>query len=214
MKPLPTSNLRVNLCTWAVPACHLPAVAHFMHDVLPNEPWDPHFLGQHLKTTYFDTANFRLRRARKQGDRYLTLRVRCYHSPDGAVVAALSAKTEQDKFRTEIQPELTEAMLQGSSGGAMLLEHLPAHLLARAQELIADEDLDPVATVCCRRYAVEDSDDRFTLDVEVCTDTGKCFPASVLEYKSTGEQAQAPAPLLAVGLRRIKLSKFLWATNW
>jgi hypothetical protein len=213
MKPLEASSLRSNLRTWAVPSCHLPAVAHVLHDVLPNEPWDPHFLGQRLQTTYFDTANFRLRKARVEADRYLTLRLRCYRSPDGSEMYALSAKTEAEKFRQEVQPADAEYMLSGQDGGEMLLGHLPAHLLARAQELLQDEGLEPVVTVCCRRYAVEDSDERFTLDVEVSTDTGRCLGYAVREYKSTDRQAPPPVPLLGIALRPIKLSKFLWATS-
>jgi hypothetical protein len=212
MKPLPASDLLSNVCTWAVPACHLPAVAHVLHDVLRNEPWDPHFLGQRLETTYFDTADFHLRKARVKGDRYLTLRVRCYQSPDGAELYAVSAKTEAEKFRIEIQYDLAD-LLRAGPDGAELLDHLPAHLLARVQELIGDDSLVPVVTVRCRRFAVQDTEDRFTLDVEVCTDTGKCLPYSVLEFKSTDEQAHPPAPLELVRLKPIKLSKFLWATS-
>ncbi len=92
------------------------------------------------------------------------------------------------------------------------LDLLPAELLARLLELAADEFLVPCVTVGCRRYAVEDATDRFTLDVDVHTDNGKQLPAAVLEYKST-QQADPPSGLAALGLRPIKLSKFLWSTE-
>jgi hypothetical protein len=213
VKPLPAAGLRANLGTWAVSACHLPAVAHVLHDALPSEPWDPHFLGQRLRTTYFDTARFALRKARRGKEHYLTLRLRCYQSPDGGELYALSAKTEADKFRVEVSPAQADQMLEGSDGGAALAALLPANLLARLQDLAGDEPLGPIVTVSCRRYAVEDPEDRFTLDVEVHTDTGKRLGPAILEFKSTSSAAVPPAPLLAVGLRPIKLSKFLWATR-
>ena len=60
MPPLPATDLRSNLATWAVPVQLLPAVGNWMHDVLPNESYDPHFRGQKLETTYFDTQAFAL----------------------------------------------------------------------------------------------------------------------------------------------------------
>jgi hypothetical protein len=203
--------MRQNLQTWSVPACQLPAVAHVLHDVLPNELYDPHFLGQRLATTYFDTQCFALRKARRRKDRYLTLRVRCYEGPDGSELYALSAKTEQDKWRQEIEPELARLLLEVNEDIGGLL---PANLLARLQELAGNDPLVPVVTVCCRRYAVEDDEDRFTLDVDVSTDTGKALPFAVLELKSTDPAARPPASLALLSLRLIKLSKFLWATDW
>jgi hypothetical protein len=211
VKPLPAAGLRANLATWAVPACRLPAVAHVLHDALPNEVWDPHFLGQELRTTYFDTAGFALRKARRGKARYLTLRVRCYQAPDGSELYALSGKTESDKFRVEVSPAQADHMLAG--GDADLVGLLPANLLARVQELAGNQPLLPVVTVSCRRYAVEDAEDRFTLDVDVRTDTGKRLRPAVLEFKSTRPDAAPPSPLLAVELRPVKLSKFLWATS-
>ena len=70
--------MRTNLGTWAVPTDRLPCVAGVLLDVLPAEMYDPSFRGQALETTYFDTADFDLRKARVGKDRYLTLRVRCY----------------------------------------------------------------------------------------------------------------------------------------
>ena len=55
-------------------------------------------------------------------------------------------------------------------------------------------------------------EDRFTLDVDVQTDLGKSLPFAVLEFKSN-EFKSPPANLLAIGLKPIKLSKFLWATQ-
>src|SRR5260370_40461097 len=99
MQPLPTTPLRTNLGTWAVPTSRLPSVAGVLLDALPAEAYDPAFQGQALETTYFDTTDFDLRKARRGKDRYLTLRVRCY----GDASYALSAKTESEKWRAEIQ---------------------------------------------------------------------------------------------------------------
>jgi hypothetical protein len=207
--PLPASNLRSNVGTWSVPPRHLPAVAHFLHDALPNEAWDPHFLGQELQTTYFDTASFHLRKARKRGDRYLTLRLRCYAAPDWEEAYAVSAKTESEKWRQEIPTPQAEAVLSGELGPTFLL---PANLLARLQELTGDEPLVAVVKVCCRRYAVENAEDRYTLDVGVSADAGNRLPYSVLEYKSLDAEAVPPAAFRALRMRPMKLSKFLWAT--
>src|SRR5579872_4222230 len=76
MPPLPVAPLRTNLGTWAVPDAELPAVAAALLDALPAEPFDPAFRGQELETTYFDTPDFALRKARRRGGQYLTLRVR------------------------------------------------------------------------------------------------------------------------------------------
>ena len=56
--------------------------------------------------------------------------------------------------------------------------------------------------------------DRLTLDLCVATDTGKRLPCGVLEFKSIDAGAGPPGRLPALGLRPIKLSKFLWATLW
>jgi hypothetical protein len=47
----------------------------------------------------------------------------------------------------------------------------------------------------------------------VRTDTGKCLPYAVLEHKSADAEASTPGSLLALPLRPVKLSKFLWATG-
>ncbi len=102
-------------------------MAHFLHDVLPNEPWDPHFLGQELRTTYFDTEDFVLRKTRQQGGNYLTLRLRCYKPLQTQVeVYALSAKTESEKWREEIKPEDAGAILVDPDA---LLPFLPPNIL-------------------------------------------------------------------------------------
>jgi hypothetical protein len=62
------------------------------------------------------------------------------------------------------------------------------------------------------RDAIEDNEDRFTLDVDVQTDLGKSLPFAVLEFKSN-EFKPLPAALLAIGLKPVKISKFLWATE-
>jgi hypothetical protein len=210
--PLPAEDLRTNRGTWAVPVELGPAVGNLMHDLLPNEPYDPHFQGQRLATTYLDTPDFALRKARRTRSRYLTLRVRCYRPRLGYDESyALSAKTESEKFRKGISEGAAEAILYGPDPGKVLAQHLPPHLLARLSEL-AGADAVPVVTVSCLRYAVEDDRDRFTLDCGTETDAGKCLPFGVLEYKSPRAEPP-PERLAALGLRPIKLSKFLWATE-
>src|SRR5260370_26258657 len=126
---LPTEDIRSNIGTFAVPTCLLPAVAHFMHDALPNEEYDPHFFGQGLITTYYDTKNYDLRKPRVKGERYLTLRTRSY--PAGAL--PLSAKTEEEKYRAEV--------------AAFDVSCLPAHLQARLLEIAGNAPLRPVVTI-------------------------------------------------------------------
>jgi hypothetical protein len=222
MPDLPTQDLRSNLATYAVPVCRAPAVAGAMLESLPREPYDPDFVGQSLATTYFDTAGLDLRKARRRGEKYLTLRVRCYRPAAGAGSArrqgptyALSVKTEGRKFRAEIPPALAEAVLSGAIYfPGRLSGLLPADLQARLWELTDGQPLNPVVTVCARRYAVEDDQDRLTLDLDIATDTGKCLPTGILEFKSAQEGRPPPDPLAALGLRPIKVSKFLWSTLW
>lgn len=201
---IPANDLRSNVGTWAVPTDLLPRLANEMIHALPAEEFDPNLQGQPIETTYFDTRDFDLRNARRKGERYLTLRLRGY----GAGTFALSAKTEREKYRAEVPADQAAALLAGTLPPARTL--LPAHLLARLQELANGRPLLPVVLVSFRRYAVEDERDRLTLDVAVTTDEGKRLPAHVLEYKSTARGAQLP---LALVLRPIKLSKFLWATE-
>jgi hypothetical protein len=231
MQPLPfdhgagqaalLGNLRTNLGTWAVcPECY-PAVGSVMHDLAPNETFDPRFLGQVLETTYFDTPGQDLLKARNSKSRYLTLRVRCYApprqpgspSPESEERYAISAKTESEKWRSEVPSEVAEMLL----GGPELVtwqDLLPPHLLARIHEIIGDPiSLVPWVTVCCRRYAVEDETDRYTLDVDTRTDTGKCLHFGVLEFKSTEPSVLPPPMLQRLGLRPIRLSKFKWAAR-
>src|ERR1700730_5077468 len=100
MNPLPATDLRSNIGTYAVPNHALPCLSHLMTEAMPAEPFDPDFKGQYLQTTYFDTKDFDLLKARRGKDRYLTLRVRCYSPPETygsswpAGTYALSAKTE------------------------------------------------------------------------------------------------------------------------
>jgi hypothetical protein len=209
MSALPTQDLRANILTLAVPTCQAPAVARAMLESLPREQYDPGFRGQELATTYFDTPGFALRKARRRGDKYLTLRVRCYQ-PAGAY--ALSAKTEDQKFRREISAQSASALLAG--GDITQMDLLPASLVARLMSLANGDPVGPVVTVLARRYAVEDQTDRLTLDLDVRTDSGKCLERGVLEFKSTVAGAEPPAALIALGLRPVKISKFLWATLW
>jgi hypothetical protein len=214
MNDFPSQDLRSNLATWAVPAGLVPAVTAAITDALPPEVYDPHFRGQHLETTYFDTARLQLRQARHRRDHYLTLRVRRYCSPDHVDRYALSAKTEAQKFRTVLDPDQAELLLRGGDVTRAVAELLPADLFARLLDLTDDESLAPVVAVCARRYAVEDDVDRLTLDLDIHTDTGKCFGPSVLEFKSTDPLTPVPYPLTGLPLRPIKISKFLWATLW
>jgi hypothetical protein len=209
MNSLPAQDLRSNLGTWAVPPALTPAVARVLLDALPREEYDPEFRGQELETTYFDTHGFALRKARRRGGRYLTLRLRCYQTGD---VYAVSAKTENCKFRLEIQHWQAEAILGGAT--ELLVEMLPVDLVARLMALTDGESLVPTVTVLARRYSVENDTDRLTLDVDVRTDTGKALSAGVLEFKSVRQAADPPAGLAGLNLRPVKISKFLWATLW
>ncbi len=217
----PLMDLRYNILTYAVPTCLLPAAAKVMTESLHLEPYDPDFRSQSLETTYFDTAQFKLRRARHQGAKYLTLRIRCYSPaclpgrprPYGAETYALSAKTEDQKFRGLLATGQAEDMLLDQTGTSLITQ-LPGDLVARLLELTGEQPIRPVVTVCANRYAVQDAVDRLTLDVDVKTDTGKCLPAGVLEFKSKTRGAEPPGALQALHLRPMKISKFLWATLW
>ena len=83
-------------------------------------------------------------------------------------------------------------------------------LIARIADLSEGETLEPVVTLCFRRYAVEDDQHRLTLDTDVGSDTGRRYPSHVLEHKSANKES---SPLITLPLRPIKLSKFLWATQ-
>jgi hypothetical protein len=209
MPSVPAADQRSNLGTWSVPTPLVPALVSVLTRSLAPEVYDPTFAGQELRTTYLDTAEFDLRRARLKGDRYLTLRVRCYQPSD---TYALSVKTEEAKFRLAIEPQ-TAAVLLGDAVNDVLPGLLPAELLARLLDLSAGRPVTPVATVGFRRYAVEDDIDRLTLDVGVAADTGPSLPIHVLEFKSRLPGSLPPFPLAALHLRPIKLSKFLWATR-
>lgn len=214
MKPLPAQDLRHNIGTYSVPDRLLPRVAKEMATTMPLEKFDPFFDGQYLETTYFDTADFDLKKARLKSDRYVTLRVRCY-SPIYAQgsprqvnkeVYALSAKTESEKFRVEIQRSDAENLL--AYGLQADNRILPGNITARLMEIIDNKDLVPVVIVYFTRFAVEDDVDRLTLDVSINTDTGKQYPTSVLEHKCTNKNSSI---FPGDGLRPMKISKFLWA---
>lgn len=211
MTDLPAEDLRSNLLTLAVPNRLVPVVARIMGASYAPEPFDPGFLGQDLETAYFDTPAFALRKARLQGNHYLTLRVRCYQPSDKY---ALSVKTETQKVRRELDRASARRMLAGQVQLADWGRYLPADLYARLLELAGDQSPGIVVVVRTRRFAVEDETDRFTLDMDVSTDTGKCLPANVLEFKSTRPDQALPDALVALPLRPLKLSKFLWATLW
>jgi len=210
MEPLPAADLRSNLGTWAVRVAQLPAVAHFMHDELPNESYDPHFHGQTLITTYFDTAKMELRKNRHKHAKYITVRVRCYNNEQGESYA-LSVKTEASKFRVEIPSDTADRILSGRDALPALAALLPSDLLARLLDVSHEQALQPVVSITCRRYAIEDDKQRFTLDTEIYTDLGKVLPYSILEFKSTRKE-EPPLALGGIGLQPTKMSKFLWGT--
>src|SRR5262249_16828382 len=124
----------------------------------------------------------------------------------------LSAKTESQKFRVEIEPDVAHGLQSGAAPLRQFASLLPADLQARLLQLVEDEPLLPVVSIGCRRYAVENASDRYTLDVDVHTHLGKRLPHGILEFKST-QADPPPGSLQALGLRPIKLSKFLWATG-
>lgn len=209
MISLPAEDLRQNRATWAVPTQMLPAVASAMIASLPPESFDPQFQGQQLLTTYFDTPSFKLRKARRRDKRYLTLRVRYYQPSDNI---AFSAKTEDVKFRTMLSNDKIPSLL--SNTATFCAKLLPGDLRARLYDLIGNEPLVTAALIDARRYSREDAVDRFTLDTGVLTDTGKRLPAGILEFKSTLPCREPPDDPVFGKLRLIKLSKFLWATDW
>jgi hypothetical protein len=212
MTNLPTQDLRSNIGTWAVPDGLAPGVAYVLTDTLPIEPYDPGFRGQDLETTYFDTAGGRLRKARLRGNKYLTLRIRRYLPRDDY---ALSVKTEDQKFRIPMDQRTACSFLDPAGFPSRKWgDLLPGNLLARLLDLAGDEPVCPSVTIFATRFAVEDDNDRLTLDMNVRTDTGICLSANVLEFKSTRPGQAPPDGLLLLGLRPIKLSKFLWSTDW
>jgi hypothetical protein len=208
-----TPDLRTNLGTWAVMPSQVPAVAHFMHDSLPNEVFDPHFYGQKLITTYFDTNKLALRKARLTKDKYITLRVRCYEARGQEEIYALSAKTEEQKFRIEISSKIADDLIYNGKDSLQAASALlPVDLLGRLLEVCDGDKLTPIVNVFTQRYAIEDDQDRFTLDTAIKTDMGKAMTYSVLEFKST-KTDEPPNALKAINLHPIKLSKFLWSTK-
>src|SRR5437868_6007469 len=140
MRPLPTQDLRSNTGTWTVAPCQVPAVANFMTRALPKEEFDPYFYGQHLETTYFDTAKLELRKNRRSHDKYITLRVRCYQNREGDAYA-LSAKTENSKFRVEIDETTAHFLITGKDPLPQLAMLLPADLTARLIDISHDQPL-------------------------------------------------------------------------
>ncbi len=215
MNPIPATDLRSNVGTWAVPNWRVPALAKQMLDILQPETFDPNFTGQYLQTTYFDTRNFDLRKARMRRARYIVIRIRCYARAQGAgaeypeTVYAISAKTEDKKFRQMIEPDLAEYLLHGQLDVRSVSGIMPSDLIGRIADIANGEPLQPVVTICFNRYAVEDSIHRLTLDLDIHSDNGRTYPSHVLEQKSTRSDA---APLVTLPIRPIKLSKFLWAT--
>jgi hypothetical protein len=197
-KELP--NLRNNITTWAVPVNQVPAVTEAMLDTLPPEDYDPSFHGQELVTTYFDTQKLDLRKRRLSRDNYMTLRVRCYQGA-GDDAYALSAKTEEEKFRVAINEATAELLVSGQNPMPALSQLLPSHLFARLLDLSQGQPIRPAVQIVCRRYAREDDQDRLTLDLCVRTDTGKCLPYAVCEFKSISRDQSPPAGLLAIPIR-------------
>jgi hypothetical protein len=210
--PLPAQDLRTNIGTWAVSDHQLPALAYALTSAsggLPTEKFDPRFLGQRLETTYLDTRDFVLRKARVKGDKYLTLRIRCYSAEGGSGMYALSAKTEFGKYRLTLESNAAEDIL-ANGFGQQFWNLLPSDLIARLMDLAGEDVPVPVVAVCFKRYTVENDTDRLTLDIDIHTDTGKQLPFNVLEYKTTADKPTWP--FYVTTLRPIKLSKFLWST--
>jgi hypothetical protein len=215
---LPTTDLRQNVLTLAIPDDRLPAVGYMMRRILPPEEYDNEFQGQYLKTTYFDTRDFKLRKARLTKDKYCTVRIRAYAATQQpgidypASAYAISAKTKEEKYRQELDTAVAETLVRrGLPDG---YTPLPGHMAARLMELTDGEPLVPVVTVCFTRYAVEDSADRITLDCEIRASNGKIFPTNILENKTTAKPAKPLPELLALGYAPVRLSKFLWATTY
>lgn len=218
MPAIPATTIRNNLGTWAVPPATIPAVAAWMTKFYPREAYDPDFYGQYLQTTYFDTCDFDLRKARIPKKRYLTLRLRAYHPAASAggdyppARYALSVKTEDKKQRWDINTGLASALLTGPTidlFGGILSPDLFSRLLA----LTNNQPLHPVVTVCSHRFAVETKQDRLTLDVDTQTDIGRHYHYGILEFKSMEPEAIPDALYDIPGLRPVKASKFLWATS-
>jgi hypothetical protein len=218
MQPLPATDLRQNVATLGVRAEQLPALTRAMLRLLPPEDYDPDFQGQYLQTSYFDTPGFALRKARLKKDKYCTVRIRCYapsqspgrNYPEGRY--ALSAKTEDGKFRVELPDDQAEAALRGDFNAVE--DYLPPDLLARLYDLTEGDLLSVATVICFTRYAVESTTDRLTLDCSIHAGLEKCFPfTGVLEVKTTARPYEPPQELLNLGLLPLRLSKFLWATN-
>ena len=217
---LPATDLRTNVLTLAVPGERLAGVGYMMRALLPAEDYDPDFRGQYLQTTYLDTSDLALRKARLNKNKYSTVRIRCYAAnpqpgrnvPEGSY--ALSIKTEAGKWRTALDSWVAEDALGKPNAIDVLRAHIPGDLLARLFDLCGDEPLLPAVTVCFTRYAVESSTDRLTLDCGIVTSNGKIFPTNVLEVKTNSKPYEPPPEVLAWHFSPIKVSKFLWATTY
>lgn len=198
---------------WGVPLAHIPALSNWMLDQLAPEKYDPAFRGQRLTTTYFDTDKLDLRKNRSQHANYITLRLRHYR--EGKQEAyALSCKTPDEKYRVEVPKLLALAIDKPNADiTAIIRGVIPSHLGWLLLEVSHERDLLPVVRIHTRRYAVESDSDRYTLDVDVQTDTGKVLPYAVLEYKSVSADALPDSSLALQQVRPSKLSKFLWATE-
>jgi hypothetical protein len=220
MNQLPATDLRQNVLTLAVPNERLPGVGRMMRSLLPAEDYDPDFCGQYLQTTYLDTPELALRKARLNKDKYCTVRIRCYapcqtpgrSGPEGTY--ALSIKTETGKWRTPLDTWKAEDALTKPNALAVLGEEIPGDLLARLLDLCNDAPLAAAVTVSFTRYAVESHTDRLTLDCGIVTSNGKQLATNVLEVKTTVRPYEAPPDVLRWHLSPIKLSKFLWATTY
>src|SRR5262245_46581766 len=175
-----------------------------MRRLLPAEEYDNDFKGQSLRTTYFDTWDFKLRKTRLEKEKYCTIRIRSYaptEKPGGSYAAAgcyaISAKTEEEKYREELESSVAETLIRrGLPDG---YAPLPGHLRARLMEITDGDPVVPVVTVSFTRYAVEDNVDRITLDCAIATSGGKEFPTNILENKTTAKPAKPLAELLDLG---------------
>ena len=155
--------------------------------------------------TFIRDNRAQARRPLPHPPRALLLPAKRIYPPNDAY--ALSAKTEDQKFfRLPIAEDVAYRIVDGDIDALAPL--LPHELLARFLELT---DASPVRTatmVMCRRYAVEDDQDRLTLDTNVRTPVGKRMDFNVLEFKSV-----KPKPM-PMALANLMLSTLAWRLDF
>src|SRR5262249_19567770 len=106
-------------------------------------------------------------------------------------------------------------LMGGMADPAVDLDFLPGDLLARLLELCDGQSLVQAVEVKFTRFAVEDTVNRLTLDIDIRTNTGKMFPVNgILENKTTRPDREPMKEIMALGYAPVRLSKFLWATTY